>query len=176
MQCMSKTSLMWCCLWLLTIVVVMMEQLVHCVRVCVCVCVWYVCVTDTHTRTHNHIVAFCPGLPGWAGTRRNTPTHTYPDQQTLFYQLPPSTTIHSILCVQFTCLTVLFHNLSPGPLWSPSWSWTLCSSTSYSIHSFTQSSCSFCNTCPYQRNLFAVVPMLCHLFHAEYVLCVTCWK
>ena len=33
--------------------------------------------------------------------------------------------IHSILCVQFTCLTVLSDNLSPGPLWSSSWSWTL---------------------------------------------------
>jgi len=33
--------------------------------------------------------------------------------------------IHSILCVQFTCLKVLFDNLSPGPLWSSSWSWTL---------------------------------------------------
>jgi len=37
---------------------------------------------------------------------------------------PPSTTIHSILQVQFTCLTVIFHNLSPGPLvyllvWNP---------------------------------------------------------
>ena len=28
------------------------------------------------------------------------------------YLLPPSTTIHSILPVQFTCLTVFFHNLS----------------------------------------------------------------
>ena len=35
-----------------------------------------------------------------------------------FYQLPPSTTIHSVLLVQFTCLTVFFpqYNLSPGPL------------------------------------------------------------
>ena len=33
-----------------------------------------------------------------------------------------STTIHTILLGQFTCLTVFFHNLSPGPLWSSSWS------------------------------------------------------
>jgi len=92
----------------------------------------------------------------------------------------PSTTIHSIIffsiifLVQFTCLTVLFHNLSPGPLWSSSWSGTLCfilqrlvvmlssrlhsrspmdSSTAAAVrcyplpkHFFTQSS-SFCNTC-----------------------------
>jgi len=24
-----------------------------------------------HTYTHNHLMALCPGLPGWAGTRRN---------------------------------------------------------------------------------------------------------
>jgi len=29
------------------------------------------------------------------------------------YQLPPSTTIHSILPAEFTCLTVFSHNLSP---------------------------------------------------------------
>ena len=51
---------------------------------------------------------------------KHSPTHTHPD-----HQLPPSITIHSILFVQFTCLTVLFHNLSPGPLWSSSWSETL---------------------------------------------------
>ena len=35
------------------------------------------------------------------------------------------TTIHDILFVQFTCLTVLSDNLSPGRLWSFSWSRTL---------------------------------------------------
>ena len=33
--------------------------------------------------------------------------------------------IHGILFVQFTSLTVLSDNLSPGPLWSSSWPWTL---------------------------------------------------
>jgi len=32
--------------------------------------------------------------------------------------LPPSITIHGILRVQFTSLTVFFHNLSPSFLWS----------------------------------------------------------
>jgi len=68
--------------------------------------------------THYRLMALCLGLPGWAGTRRNI----HPLTPILFirhpYQLPPSTTIYSILLVQFTCLTVLFHNLSPGPLWS----------------------------------------------------------
>jgi len=38
------------------------------------------------------------------------------------YQLPPSTTIHSILLVQITCLAIFLHNLFPCPLWSTSWS------------------------------------------------------
>jgi len=39
--------------------------------------------------------------------------------------LPPSFMIHSILLVQFMCLTVFFHNLSPSFLWSTSWPGTL---------------------------------------------------
>jgi len=48
-------------------------------RVCVCVCVCvasryarYAC-TDGHTHTHTHLTALCPGLPGWAGTRKVKP-------------------------------------------------------------------------------------------------------
>ena len=53
-------------------------------------------------------------------------THSHPSWSSdILYQLLPSTKIHSILLVQFVCLTVLFHNLSAGPLWSSSWSWTL---------------------------------------------------
>jgi len=62
---------------------------------------------------------------------------------TTLYQFPLSTMIHSILPVQFTCLTVFLNNLSPGPL-----SCIPCS-TSCSIHFFTQSLSSFCNTCPW---------------------------
>jgi len=40
------------------------------------------------------------------------------------YQLP-STTIHSILVVQITCLAIFLHNLFPCPLWSASWSGAL---------------------------------------------------
>jgi len=69
--------------------------------------------------THSHFMALCPGLPEWAGTRRNI--HPLPPIFTLssniLYQLP-STTIHSILLVQITCLAVLFHNLSLVSLWS----------------------------------------------------------
>jgi len=57
---------------------------------------------------------------------------------------------YGILSVQFTCLTVFFHNLQVFfglPL-------GLAPSTSYSIHFFTQSLYSFCSTCPYHHNLF----------------------
>ena len=97
-------------------------------------------------------------------------THSHPSWSSdILYQLPPfasassiSFFLHSILCVQFTCLTVLSDNLSPGPLWSSSWSWALyilststsSTSTSYSMHFFTQSSSSLRSTCPYQRSLF----------------------
>ena len=70
-----------------------------------------------------------------------TLTHSHPSWSSdILHQLPSSTTILSILLVTFTCLTVLFHNLSPGSLWSSSWPWNL---SSYSIHFFTQSSSSF---------------------------------
>ena len=38
----------------------------------------------THTHTHNRLTAVGPGLPGLAGTRRNSPTHTHPDHRTSF--------------------------------------------------------------------------------------------
>jgi len=41
------------------------------------------------------------------------------------YLLPPSIMVHGILSVQFMCLTVFFHNLSPSFLWSASWPSTL---------------------------------------------------
>ena len=79
-------------------------------------------------------------------------THPYPSWSSIIpYLLPPSITIHGILSVQFTCLTVFFHNLSPsffGLLLG------LAPSTLYSIHFFTQSLSYFLSTCPYNRNLF----------------------
>jgi len=70
---------------------------------------------------------------------------------TILYQLPLSTTIHSILPVQFTCLTVFLHNLSPGPLWSTSLSGTL----HFILHTFLQLIIVFFhNTCPYCFSLF----------------------
>jgi len=102
--------------------------------------------SKTHTQPFN-------GL--WSGTTRvgryqKKLTHSHPSWSSdILYQLPPFTTIHDIHSVHFTCLTVLSYNLSPSPLWSSSWSWTL-----NFIHFFTQSSSSFRSTCPYQRSLF----------------------
>ena len=66
------------------------------------------------------------------------------------YLLPLSITIHGILHLQFTCLTVFSHNFFARFLWSASWPGT---SISYFIHFFTQSLSSFCSTCPYHRTL-----------------------
>jgi len=68
--------------------------------------------SNTHTHTHNRLTTVCPGLPGYAGIRRNTHPLTPILITRHLYQLPPSTTIYSILLVQFACLTVFFHNLS----------------------------------------------------------------
>ena len=64
-----------------------------------------------------------------------------------------------IIIIKFTCLAVLFDNLSPGlPL-------GLGPSTSYSMHFFTQSS--FRSTCSYHRSLFCsstnVMSSVCNL-------------
>jgi len=56
--------------------------------------------------------------------KQHSPTHLSWSSSNL-YQLLSSTTIHSILPVQITCLTTFLHNLSPSPLWSTSWSWAL---------------------------------------------------
>ena len=71
------------------------------------------------THTHNRLMAFVQDYP-------DGPFAQHPSWSSdILYQLPPFTAIHSILFVQFTCLTVLFDNFSPGPLWSSSWSWTV---------------------------------------------------
>ena len=83
-------------------------------------------------------------------------THLHPSWSSdILCQLPPFTTIQSILLVQYACLTVLNNNLSPGPRLSSSRSGTL----NFILHFFTQSS-SFRNTCPHYHSLFAVLAML----------------
>ena len=73
---------------------------------------------------NNHFAALCLGLPGWVGTRSSL---THPPSWSPFNlcQLLPSTTIHSILPVQITCLAIFFAQpLSMSSLvyllaWSP---------------------------------------------------------
>ena len=92
-----------------------------------------------HMHMHTHTTHRFMALWILSGTTRvsryqkkHSPTHTYRGHQSSL--LPSSTTIHGILLIQSTHLTVFFHNLSPSFLWSTSWPGT---STSYSIHYFT---------------------------------------
>ena len=75
----------------------------------------------------------------------------------ILYQLPPFPTIHSILWVQFTCLTTSFQVLFGLPLGlGPSTSYSIISSPIhyliFTAHAHTNAACS------------AVIPMLCHLY------------
>jgi len=70
----------------------------------------------TWNNNNNRFMAFYPGLPGWDSTRKkHSLTHTYPIIN-YRYQLPPSTMIHSILPVQFTCLSLFAQPLSKSSL------------------------------------------------------------
>jgi len=79
--------------------------------------------------------------------KKHSPTHLSWSSSN-FYQLLPCTMIHSILSVQFTYLTIFFAQVLFGL------SLGLEPSTSYSIHFFTKSVSSFCNTRPYHHSLF----------------------
>ena len=68
----------------------------------------------THTHTHNRLAAFCPVLPGLAGTRRNT--HPHPSKPSdIPHHPPPSTTIHGIPFAQSTSSTTPLQVLPPDP-------------------------------------------------------------
>jgi len=76
----------------------------------------YSMVSETGNR--NQIIERCKirfWLVRWIDPR--SIEHNY-----VCYQLLPSTTIHSILPVQITCLAIFLRNLFPYPLWSTSWS------------------------------------------------------
>ena len=75
--------------------------------------------------THTPFNGPLSGTTGCACTRRRIHPLTPVWSSNILYLLPVSTTIYSILFVQFTCLTVLFHNLCPGPVCSTSWSGAL---------------------------------------------------
>ena len=113
------------------------------------------------SQIHTHTTPF---VRDYLGRLVPEETHTHSHRSwssDIHYQLPPSTMIYSILLVQFTCLTVLFDNLFPGPLWSSSWSLTLC----FIPHTFLHPVIFFFATHVHTiAGRFAVIPMLCHLF------------
>ena len=84
-----------------------------------------------HNNTHTQ-----PFNGRWSGTTRvgqyqkkHSLTHTNPGHRTSFINCLHF--LRSTVC-SFYMLTVLFDNLSPGPLWSSSMSWTLY----YILHAF----------------------------------------
>jgi len=102
-----------------------------------------------------------PGEP----VPEETYTHSHLSWSSIIpYLLPPSFTIHGILCIQFTWLTVFFHNLSPSFLWPTSWPGL---STSYSVHFYYLHPIIvfFLQHMPIPSQFcLAVVSKLCHLF------------
>jgi len=68
--------------------------------------------------THTHMQLFCGSLdfvrdnPGEPVPEETFTCSHLSSSSVIPYLLPPSITIHSILPVQFTCLTVFFHSLS----------------------------------------------------------------
>jgi len=95
-------------------------------------------------------------------------TFTYSHLSIVPYLLHPSKTIHGILPVQSTRLTVFFSTISLQVFFGLPLG--LAPSTSYSIpvHFFTQSLSSFHNTCPYHRNLFC-----CSTDYRDYVIALS---
>jgi len=83
--------------------------------------------THTHTQLFNSL---------WSGTTRvGRYQKKHPLTRIMIIGHPLSSSSiynNDILFVHFTCLTVLSYNLSPGPLWSTSWSWTL----NFILHTF----------------------------------------
>ena len=79
-----------------------------------------------YTTTTTVLQPFVRDYPG-EPVPEETLTHppSWSSSNLYLYQLLPSTTIHSILLVQITCLAIFLHNLFPCPLWSTSWSGAL---------------------------------------------------
>jgi len=107
--------------------------------------------TDLNNKNNNNrFMALCPGLPGWASTRRNA----HPPTILIIIQSLPASSIYYNpqyppfkFCAWKPFCTTSFHILFGVPL-------RLEASTSYSIHFFTQSVSSLHNTYLYHCNLF----------------------
>ena len=99
--------------------------------------------TTTTTTTILWLCGFCPGQPGWAGTRRNIHPLTLIVVINHPYLLSPSTMIHGILLVQSTYFSLCPQSLSKFSLvyllaWCPP------------LHTpYISSPTQWSNTCPY---------------------------
>jgi len=91
-----------------------------------------------HTHTHTTILWLFGFV--WDNPGELVPEETFTHSHPLWFikypsLLPPSTAIHGILPIQFTCFRVFFHNLSPSFLCSTSWPGTL----HFILHTFLHS-------------------------------------
>jgi len=123
----------------------------------------------------NRCVCVCPGLPRWAGTRRNIhplTRHIHPDHQTSFINYihllrSIASSLFNLRAWQSSSTTFL---QSPDSLWSSSWSETLYfilhtflhpNHHLFATHAHTIAACS------------AVIPMLCHLSLISLSVCLS---
>jgi len=132
--------------------------------------VCFVQSVERHNNNNNHFTALWLGLFRWAGTRRN------------IYSLTPiinhfwsASSIYYDFCPIYVPGSLFAQPLSKSSL-VYLFVWTL-QFISYSIYFFTQSLCSFRNTCPYKCNLFCCgtnimfsIPCLSTLYLELYLL------
>ena len=94
---------------------------------------------------YNRFTALCPGLPGWAGTRRNTHPLTYPHHQPSFISF-----FHLLRFIASSHSIYVLDSLSAQPLSKSSLVYLLVCSPPPHIPYIS----SFRNTWTYHRNLF----------------------
>jgi len=120
--------------------------------------------THTHTKTHTQVPNQFTTLWILSGTtqvsqnqKKHSSTHTYHGHQSSLICFLHLLQSMASSVFKFTCLTVFFHNLSSGFLWSPL---RLAPSTSHSIH-FSPNHCLlFAVHSITITNCFAVVPIV----------------
>jgi len=108
------------------------------------------CLDLQHNNNNNHFTALCPGLPGWAGTRRNTHPPTI---LIIIQSLPASSIYHDPQHPH--CSNYVLGNLFAQPLSKSSLVYLLVWSTPpHFPYISSPNQCLFCSTCPYHCNLF----------------------
>ena len=124
----------------------------------------------SHTHPHNRLMALCPVLPGYAGTRRNIHPLTHPDHRISFINF-----FHLLRSAESSLFNLrAWQSFSTTSLQVPvGLPLGLGPSTSYSIHFFTQSS-SFCNTCPHQCSLFCCNTNATHIPDHSHLCSLKC--